>query len=278
MRPDRHWSRAAHVGQRVGQVPAPQLVFGAVGARRRPIQTAMARCAGSSGTSDSQRATCFPTTSRSRKPPPGCSTVAGVARSRDSRVEDVLAIAAQMSSGGPTQLAHLVGAQLDASESYDSHSHRRRNGKLRRGRHRHANHPCTSITASTSRSSRRIPTSALCCRPNRWALPVTPEPFGDVTLAGSGNLLGAYSADTQARRRCAARSPPVATTVPDVRELDHGAAGSLVIAAGLVPRYTGRHDSQTPRCFISRRPPAPLPVAGILSRCCSASNLFRDVT
>jgi len=29
MRPDRH--RAAHVGQRAGQVPAPQLVFGAVG-------------------------------------------------------------------------------------------------------------------------------------------------------------------------------------------------------------------------------------------------------
>ena len=45
-------------------------------------------------------------------------TVAGVARSRDSRVEDVLAIAAEMSSGGPTQLAHLVGAQLDASESF----------------------------------------------------------------------------------------------------------------------------------------------------------------
>ena len=37
MRPDRHWSRAAHVGQRAGQVPAPQLVFGAVGARRRGV-------------------------------------------------------------------------------------------------------------------------------------------------------------------------------------------------------------------------------------------------
>ena len=32
-------------------------------------------------------------------------------------------------------------------------------------------------------------------------------------------------------------SPPV--TVPDVRELNHGVAGSLVINAGLVPRYTG---------------------------------------
>ena len=37
MRPDRHWSRAAHVGQRAGQVPAPQLVFGAVGVRRRGV-------------------------------------------------------------------------------------------------------------------------------------------------------------------------------------------------------------------------------------------------
>ncbi|GAF48259.1 P-loop NTPase fold protein [Rhodococcus wratislaviensis] len=45
-------------------------------------------------------------------------TVAGVARSRDSSVENVLAIAASMTSGGPTQLAHLVGAQLAASESF----------------------------------------------------------------------------------------------------------------------------------------------------------------
>ena len=48
MRPDRHWSRAAHVGQRAGQVPAPQLVFGAVGvvgARRRGVAvTGSAAC------------------------------------------------------------------------------------------------------------------------------------------------------------------------------------------------------------------------------------------
>ena len=195
-----------------------------------------------------------------------------------ARVEDVLAIAAQMSSGGPTQLAHLVGAQLDASESYDSHSHRRRNGKLRRGRHRHANHPCTSITASTSSFLEEDSDLSPVLSTEPLGSPVTPEPFGDVTLAGSGNLLGAYSADTQARRRCAARSPPVATTVPDVRELDHGQPAVWSSPPAWFPGTRGRHHSRTPRCFISRRPPAPLPVAGTLSRCCFASNLFRDVT
>jgi hypothetical protein len=70
--------------------------------------------------------------------------------------------------------------------------------------------------------------------------PVMPEPFGDVTLVGSGQftdgLLGG-STGTLTIRGAIAQALP--TTVPDVRELHHGVAGSLVINAGLVPRYAG---------------------------------------
>jgi hypothetical protein len=70
--------------------------------------------------------------------------------------------------------------------------------------------------------------------------PVTPEPFGKVTLVGSGQFIGGIlggSTGTLTVRGTIAEAVPV--TVPDVRELRHGYAGSLVINAGLVPRFTG---------------------------------------
>jgi hypothetical protein len=70
--------------------------------------------------------------------------------------------------------------------------------------------------------------------------PITPEPFGDVTLTGSDQFVGGILGDSTGTLKVIGTiSPPVTTIVPDVRELNHGVAGSLVINAGLVPRYTG---------------------------------------
>jgi hypothetical protein len=70
--------------------------------------------------------------------------------------------------------------------------------------------------------------------------PLTPEPFGNVKLAGSGQFIGGIldgETGTLTVHGTIAEAVPV--TVPDVRELQHGYAGSLVFNAGLVPRYTG---------------------------------------
>jgi hypothetical protein len=70
--------------------------------------------------------------------------------------------------------------------------------------------------------------------------PLTPEPFGNVTLVGSGQFIGGIlGGETGTLTVSGTIAEAVPVTVPDVRELYHGYAGSLVFNAGLVPRFTG---------------------------------------
>lgn len=102
--------------------------------------------------------------------------------------------------------------------------------------------------------------------------PVTPEPFGNVTIAGSGRFIGGIlggSTGTLTVRGTIARAVP--TTVPDVRELHHGVAGSQVIAAGLVPRFTGA--STSPNAWVFHHSPS---AGAIVSRGDTVTMLLRD--
>jgi len=101
--------------------------------------------------------------------------------------------------------------------------------------------------------------------------PLRPEPFGNVTLVGSGQfiggILGGYTGTLTIRGVIA---QPVPTTVPDVRELRHGVAGSRVIAAGLVPRFTGR---TSPNAWVFQQSPW---AGTIASRGDTVRMLLRD--
>ena len=63
----------------------------------------------------------------------------------------------------------------------------------------------------------------------------------------------------------------VPTTVPDVRELRHGVAGGKVIAAGLVPRFTGA--STSPNAWVFHQTPS---AGAIVSRGDTVTMLLRD--
>jgi hypothetical protein len=73
--------------------------------------------------------------------------------------------------------------------------------------------------------------------------PVSPEPFGSVTLVGSGTfnggILGGSTGNLTISGRISAVVPPPTTTVPDVREKRKNQAIAEILAAGLMSRTTG---------------------------------------
>lgn len=87
--------------------------------------------------------------------------------------------------------------------------------------------------------------------------PVTPEPFGSVTLVGGGRfdggILGGDTGTLTLAGAISAAMPPGTTTVPDVRERRRDAAVAAVLAASLVPRTTG---TDGPDAWVYRQTPA----------------------
>ena len=93
--------------------------------------------------------------------------------------------------------------------------------------------------------------------------PVTPEPYGAVTLAGSGpfsgGILDGSTGTLTIAGSISAFTPPPPATVPDVREARRDNAIAEVEAAGFVARTTGpdRRDA-----WVYRQSPAPGTIAG----------------
>lgn len=101
--------------------------------------------------------------------------------------------------------------------------------------------------------------------------PVTPEPFGSVTLVGSGTFSGGILAGSTGMLRVSGNiAAAVAATVPDVREERAPAAGGQVIAAGLLPRFTGANNGSQAWVF-SQSPSA----GTVVSRGDTVSMLLR---
>lgn len=88
--------------------------------------------------------------------------------------------------------------------------------------------------------------------------PLSPQPFGNLTLVGSGTFqggtLGGQTGTLNIRGTLSAVVPPPTTTVPNVRELRRDLAVAQVVAARLVPRSTGVDQ---PDAWVFTQSPSP---------------------
>jgi PASTA domain len=93
--------------------------------------------------------------------------------------------------------------------------------------------------------------------------PVSPEPFGSVTLVGSGTfnggILGGSTGNLTISGTISPFVPPPPTTVPDVREERKSNAIAEVLAAHLIPHTTG---TDGPGAWVFSQSPAAGTVVG----------------